>query len=342
MPIFNNDPIESSTENALPAVFGESKNTTVEAGPGIKGMGHGVGVLGEGRTWHGVAGLTHSTTGGYGVYGKSLSGGTGVAGESDGWIGVYGASKSSIGGAGVMGVGDPAPGVIGTSTHWIGVYGETQGVENGPAGIWGEHKGDGIGVKAVSHGGTGLVAFSQGGDAIHTSTKSDRAAIAAFNENYDGGGFGIFAKKSGSQGFAGFFEGRVWIGGDTGIGGSLTVGGLDIVAALRDLQQQFDALLASQRNPRSITVEQIGHASQGEVRVRVSGGGFRKNGATITIEWSGEAPGTHVLNADNQGKFASSIFPLRGFAGREVDFRAVDRDAPDGPESSDWFGLRVQ
>ena len=40
------------------------------------------------------------------------------------------------------------------------------GLENGPAGVWGEHKGAGIGVKAVSNTGVGLVAFSHGTAAI--------------------------------------------------------------------------------------------------------------------------------------------------------------------------------
>ena len=57
-------------------------------------------------------------------------------------------------------------GVAGFSTKWVGVYGETAGLENGPAGVWGEHKGAGIGVKAVSNTGVGLVAFSHGTAAI--------------------------------------------------------------------------------------------------------------------------------------------------------------------------------
>jgi hypothetical protein len=39
---------------------------------------------------------------------------------------------------------------------------QSAGIENGPAGVWGEHKGAGVGVKAVSNTGVGLFAFSNG------------------------------------------------------------------------------------------------------------------------------------------------------------------------------------
>ena len=99
---------------------------------GVRGDGP-VGVRGDGKTWNGVEGFSESTSGGFGVFGTNTAGGTGVAGFS---------------------------------TKWVGVYGETAGLENGPAGVWGEHKGAGIGVKAISNTGVGLVAFSNGTAAI--------------------------------------------------------------------------------------------------------------------------------------------------------------------------------
>ena len=131
---------------------------------GIHGKGEAVGVRGDGKGWHGVVGFSE---GGFGVYGEGLTGGSGVVGQSTGWMGVYGKSASTSGGAGVMGEGDPGPGVIGKSTKWVGVYGETDGIENGPAGVWGEHKGAGVGVKAVSKDGVGLAAYSTSNEAIH-------------------------------------------------------------------------------------------------------------------------------------------------------------------------------
>lgn len=194
---------DESGQDAI-AVVG---NATGQNSLAVLGQGDAVGVRGEGKTWHGVAGLSQSTTGGHGVYGKNTAGGTGVVGESDGWMGVYGKSQSTTGGAGVMGEGDPAPGVIGKSTKWIGVYGETAGIENGPAGVWGEHKGAGVGVKAVSRDGFGLAAYSAGHEAIHAETRSpETAAIAAYNLNPTGRGAAIFAKKEGTQGHAGFLR----------------------------------------------------------------------------------------------------------------------------------------
>jgi hypothetical protein len=93
---------------------------------GVKAHGT-VAIRGEATTWHGVEGVTNSTSGGFGVFGTNTAGGTGVGGFS---------------------------------TNWVGVYGETAGLVNGPAGVWGEHKGAGIGIKAVSKDGIALIASS--------------------------------------------------------------------------------------------------------------------------------------------------------------------------------------
>jgi|SRR5215469_13345570 len=202
---------ETVTGNDSVAVTGTASG---ERTVGVKGVGDSVGVHGEGKTWHGVEGISDSTIGGFGVYGVNTTGGTGVVGESKGWMGVYGKSESTSGGAGVMGEGDPAPGVIGKSTKWIGVYGETAGIENGPAGVWGEHKGAGVGVKAVSKDGAGLAAYSTSNEAIHAETQSPgTAAIAAYNLNPAGTGAAIYA-ESRSRGPAAFFKGDVLITGD--------------------------------------------------------------------------------------------------------------------------------
>jgi hypothetical protein len=223
-------------------VLGQNTNTTNEAGVGVHGKSKAAGVLGESETWHGVAGLSQSTTGGFGVYGKSIGTGVGgesetwmgvygeshsttggfgvygkaigagVVGESETWMGVYGHSKSTVGGAGVMGEGVSGPGVIGKSGQWIGVYGETSGVENGPAGVWGEHKGAGVGVKAISKDGTGL---------------------EAYNLNPNGPGYAIFAKKEGNQGHAGFFVGNVHVTGN------ITTDG-DVILRNADCAEDFD------------------------------------------------------------------------------------------------------
>ncbi|MBK7353404.1 MAG: hypothetical protein IPI97_01275 [Nitrosomonas sp.] len=214
MPNFKNDPIESKTETTARAISGISDNKSNEAGPG--------------------------------VYGESLA--TGVWGNSKTWMGVFGESKSTTGGAGVMGQGNPGPGVIGTSTEWIGVYGETAGMKNGPAGVWGEHKGAGIGVKAVSKDGAGLVAHSITNEAIHAETHSPKAAaVAAYNLNSNNEGFAIFGKKEGSSGFAGFFDGNVWVSK------KLTVGD-DIVLANADCAEDFNVAGEVKVEPGTVMV----------------------------------------------------------------------------------------
>jgi hypothetical protein len=246
MPTFENDPILAQTVSTQPAIKAVSANHTPQAGPAVQGISDAVGVWGESNTWHGIAGLSKSTTGGFGVFGKNTAGGTGVVGESEGWMGVYGSSKSTSGGAGVLGEGNPGPGVVGKSTRGAGVYGETAGVDNGPAGVWGEHKGAGIGVKAVSKDGTALVASSAGHEAVHAETRSDgTAAIAAFNLNARGTGAALFAKKEGPVGHAGFFDGRVWITSDLGVGG-------DIQLANADCAESFDVVPFCDAEPGTV------------------------------------------------------------------------------------------
>lgn len=101
------------TGNEEPAIHGVSRG---DAAIAVFGQGAAVGVRGDGGTWHGVAGISTSTTGGAGVNGS--------------------------GHVGVQGVG----------STWVGVYGETNGSENGPAAIWGEGKDGGDGVKGHANG----------------------------------------------------------------------------------------------------------------------------------------------------------------------------------------------
>jgi hypothetical protein len=230
------------------AVNGHSSNNSDQAGPGVKGT----------------------------------SKGTGVWGESETWMGVYGKSSSSTGGAGVLGVGDPGPGVVGTSTRWIGVYGETTGIENGPSGVWGEHKGAGVGVKAVSNSGAGLAAYSTGNEAIHAETQSPgSAAIAAFNLNPQATGAAIFAKKEGGQGHAGFFDGNVWVSGELGVGKHM-------VFANADCAEDFDVAGADKVEPGTVMVlgnegalSESQHAYDKRVAGVISGAGDYKPGIVL-------------------------------------------------------------
>ncbi|MDH7459832.1 hypothetical protein QEG73_01040 [Chitinophagaceae bacterium 26-R-25] len=235
---------------------------------GVKGEGDSTGVWGIGGTWHGVVGLSKSTTGGVGVYGHHADGGTGVMGESKKWMGLYGKSESETGGAGVMGEGDPGPGIIGKSTKWIGVYGETAGIDNGPAGVWGEHKGAGTGVKAISKDGVGLEAYSASNEAIHAESATTGGVIAAINKNSNGLGFAVYGKKEGIQGHAGFFEGNVWISGELAVG-------IDIKLPNADCAEDFDIANDESIEPGTVMVLSaeggVLHKSQRAYDKRVTG-----------------------------------------------------------------------
>jgi hypothetical protein len=238
--------IGTTSDAYTPGILGENTNDTQNAGVGVHGKSAAAGVLGESKTWHGVVGVSESTTGGFGVSGEAI--GPGVVGKSKTWHGVAGFSESTTGGFGVFGeaIGSGA-GVVGISKAWIGVYGETAGVENGPAGVWGEHKGAGVGVKAVSKDGVGLAAYSTSNEAIHAETSSTIAAIAAYNLNSAGAGFAIFGKKEGDTGFAGFFDGNVWVGKKLSVGD-------DIVLANADCAEDFDIAGLEKVEPGTVMV----------------------------------------------------------------------------------------
>lgn len=250
--------VGDSNDPNVAAVFGEH---TAGAGAVIGRSLNGRGVIGHSEIGQGVWGLSNSSTG---VVGESKSG-VGTSGSSETSTGVWGLSQS---GFAVHGQGSDGPGVVGTSNKWVGVYGETAGIENGPAGVWGEHKGAGTGVKAVSKDGAGLAAFSVTGEAIHAETQSPGvAAIAVFNLNPQGTGAAIFAKKEGNLGHAGFFDGNVWVGGEIGVA-------KDIILANADCAEDFDIADVDSIEPGMVMVlgeEGMLHPCQGAYDKRVAG-----------------------------------------------------------------------
>jgi hypothetical protein len=278
---------ETVTGNDSVAITGTASGG--ERTVGVKGVGDSVGVQGRGKAWHGVEGISDSTIGGFGVYGAHTAGGTGVVGESKTWMGVYGKSESTTGGAGVMGEGDPAPGVIGKSTKWIGVYGETAGIENGPAGVWGEHKGAGIGVKAISNTGVGLVALSNG-----------KAAV---------------------------FQGGVEVTGNLTVNGFIFMGGDTVIPLASWIHRirQLEAEVADLRSRLSSSGQPSGPtAAPATIGVnltlrpgafndlRVFGGGFAPNEPieiTVTSTSSGGSSGggTTTTAADSSGKLSHTV-----------------------------------
>lgn len=199
-------------------VFGTSQSTT--GGHGVSGDGP-VGVSGVGRTWVGVYGETHgSENGPAGVWGDGLNGGAGVKGharavgapgvggfhlaeEGDGGPGVLGDSRR---GRGVEGRGQV--GVVGIGASWIGVFGETNApAEVGSAGVWGDGKGNGDGVKGVATG-------------------PGKAAVCGFQLGNNGPG--IFGQGNP----AGKFAGNVVVEGNVEVTGDLILSGADYAEAL--------------------------------------------------------------------------------------------------------------
>lgn len=115
-------------------------------------------------------------------------------------------------------------------------------------GMCGEHRGAGIGVKAVSRGGMGLAAYSNEHEGVHAETHSkNTAAIAAYNLNPKGGGAAVYARKLGTRGHAGFFDGKVWVGGELAVGG-------DILLANADCAEDFDVANVSTATPGTVMV----------------------------------------------------------------------------------------
>lgn len=199
-------------------VFGTTQSTT--GGHGVSGDGP-VGVSGIGRTWIGVYGETHAAENGpAGLWGDGLDGGFGVKGharaagsagvagfhlapEGDGGPGVLGDSQR---GRGVQGQGQV--GVVGIGNAWIGVFGETNApIEVGAAGVWGDGKTTGDGVKGVATG-------------------PGKAAVCGFQLGNSGPG--VFGQGNP----AGHFAGRVVVDGNLEVSGDVLLAGADYAEAL--------------------------------------------------------------------------------------------------------------
>lgn len=218
---------ETATGNQAVAVTGTA--TAGEGTIGVLGVGDAIGVRGDGKTWHGVAGLSQSTIGGAGVFGASDKG-AGVRGESSEKYnpGVHGLHKGEAG-YGVLGEAANGAGVVGKSGSWHGVHGESQSTTGG-AGVHGEHSGSGAGVHGSSKAGVGVWGNSETYEAIHGETRSTTtAAIAAYNLNPASTSAALYCEHKG-QGPAGVFKGSVVISG------SLKVLDLDIRIVIDELR----------------------------------------------------------------------------------------------------------
>jgi hypothetical protein len=100
----------------------------------------------------------------------------------------------------------------------------------------------------TSKSGVGVYGVSETHEGVHAQTKSlHTAAIAAYNLNPAGEGAAIFAKKEGSNGHAGFFDGNVWVSGEL-------VVGKDITLANADCAEDFDVSGTDEIEPGTVMV----------------------------------------------------------------------------------------
>lgn len=191
-----------------------------------------------------------STNNGIGVHGRS-NGNRGVRGQSDTNIGVEGRSTSGQGvrgqsdsAAGVLGVSSSNIGVLGVSTSDIGVYGESSsanrpsvyGQSTTATAIFGNATQSGTGVVGLSTSGaaifgqsgsnTGIYGYSTGGNGV-LGFSANRSGVLGISSTLQGvygltdRGIGVYGEATvraipsrPTDGYAGYFLGRVFIDGD--------------------------------------------------------------------------------------------------------------------------------
>lgn len=198
--------IEQSTDVKVAAVKGVNTSTVrdIAGGEGVLGISNaGCGVRGVSTSGRGVVAQSN-TDYAMRAHSETLSG---IRASSTAGVGVEGESRGD------------APGVVGSSASGNAIEGRASA---------------GIGVLGFSTEAPGVKGISQNFEGVHAETHSPgTAALAAFNLNPAGTGAALFAKKAGAVGHAGFFDGRVFITGDLGVGG-------DIQLANADCAENFD------------------------------------------------------------------------------------------------------
>ncbi len=191
-----------------------------------------------------VRGQNNSTNGfGYGVYGSQAGQGVGVAGFTPSGSGVRGVSTS---GRGVSGISSSGTGLYGKTNSGYGGFGQ------GTYGLVGT--GSSLGVYALgnSSGSYGLYSFGDAYGAIGIGTGSSSYGVygsSAYRGMYASGGntgvygtspyvalwgnatstsgvnYGLYAASASPSGYGGVFSGRVYVGGDLHVAGTLTKSG---------------------------------------------------------------------------------------------------------------------
>jgi uncharacterized coiled-coil protein SlyX len=201
-----------ATAGVAIAVFGQTTSTTDQAtaiiGQAVGASGNTIGVSGSSPTGTGVFG---STSSGFGVSGLATVSGTGVLGTvaSGSGSGVSGLTVSTSNlSAGVRGTSPNGPGVYGSSTTLYGVQGLSanaygvSGNSTTQAGVWGSSNTN-TGVLGSSISGVGVSGLSQSSNGVNGLSTS---------------GIGVYGSSSG--GFAGRFDGNVFVNGNLTVSGT--------------------------------------------------------------------------------------------------------------------------
>jgi hypothetical protein len=210
-------------------------------------------------------------------------------GDNGTHIAVYGYSDSA---AGVAGQSDTGWGVwASTNSGQSAVYGEqVSGTGAGVLGI----SANGPGVSGSSTANVGVLAQSSTYEAVHAESNSPTtAAIAAYNQNPNGTGAAIYAKKVGGVGHAGFFDGEVFVTGN------ITTAG-DVILSNADCAEDFDVEPASTAEPGTVMIfsgdnalSESARAYDGRVAGVISGAGAYK--PAIVMDRRGPSGNRHPI-----------------------------------------------
>lgn len=194
-------------------VYGSSSS-----GTGVKGDGVANGVYGASAGGAGVKGTSASSygiwgNGSTGVYGNGTS--YGVRGDSSVGVGIYGSTEAtgSIGVEGDANYGSSAIGVYGSGNSGTGVqgYGATAGVRGISTGGYGVYASGQTGVYA-SGTAYAINATSSGLVGVYGSAGATGGTGVIGECNNGGSAYGVWGKST--SGYAGYFSGKVYVGGN--------------------------------------------------------------------------------------------------------------------------------
>jgi hypothetical protein len=185
-------------------------------GVGVRGESEFFGLFGSTSTGIAIGALAGS---GHGIWGESASR-TGVHGESGLGLGVHGNSDDT---AGTAGTSDRGTGVFGFSRQSSGVHGDERGGQFGHSGVFGTSL-ESVGVFGRSRNGIGVVGEHlpeglgstppAGIGVLGRAHPPASRGVIGFSRS----GFGVGGVSSG--GFAGVFDGDVFVRGDHTVTGS--------------------------------------------------------------------------------------------------------------------------